>query len=157
MLDRFIIALLLSGLWGSLPAAAGAASGRVEPLEPPFRYVGGTEMVERDCKGKLEVTSRSLVFACPSNPVQVPFSSITLMQFRSDLSWRVRHMKLKWKVWPGVGWGKTNRYLTIVFREEGVNHAIILRVKPEFMRPYLAEIELKSGKRVEVKGYEEYE
>jgi len=87
----------------------------------------------------------------------MPFGSIVLMQFRPDLSRHVRHLKLKWKVWPDVGGGKKNRYFTVVYREEGVPHAVILKVEPLLMRPYLAEIELKSGKRVEVKGYEQYE
>jgi hypothetical protein len=34
---------------------------------------------------------------------------------------------------------------------------VVLKVAPRRMRPYLAEIELKSGKRVEVMGYEEYQ
>jgi hypothetical protein len=33
---------------------------------------------------------------------------------------------------------------------------MVLEVRPVAMRPYLAEIDLKAGKRVEVEGYEEY-
>jgi len=37
-----------------------------------------------------------------------------------------------------------------------VTQVVVLRVDPLSMRPYLAEIELKSGKRVEVMPYEDY-
>jgi len=33
---------------------------------------------------------------------------------------------------------------------------VVLKVDPLSMRPYLAEIEMKSGKRVEVMPYEDY-
>ena len=87
----------------------------------------------------------------------MPFSTITLMEFRPDVSRRVRKLKLKWTTYPNtLIAGKQNRYFTIVCKKQGVTQVVVLRVDPRSMRPYLAEIELKSGKRVEVMPYEDY-
>lgn len=124
--------------------------------EAIFKYAGGTESIGRDCVGKLEVYDDGLVFRCPQGSITAPFSSITLMQFRPDLSRKVRRMKMKWKVRPYPRGGKTNRYFTAVYHEEGQAHAFVLEVEPLAMRPYLAEIDLRAGKRIEVKGSEKY-
>ena len=82
------------------------------------------------------------------------------MQYRPDISRKVRRSKVQWKVMPPYGGGARNRYFAVIFDEDDAKrpkHAIVLAVSPLAMRPYLAEIDLKSGKRVEVKGYEEYE
>jgi hypothetical protein len=65
-------------------------------------------------------------------------------------------MKLAWKVKPAFTRAKDNSYLTLLYNEKGVTHAIILKVDPPAMRPYLAEIELKTGKSVQVyRSYDE--
>ena len=130
----------------------------IEPAkEAIFQYAGGTEKIEIDCAGKLEVTQDSLVFRCPGASVVMPFSTITLMEFRPDVSHRVRKLKLKWTTYPNtLIAGKQNQYFTVVCKKEGATQVVVLRVDPIAMRPYLAEIELKSGKRVEVKPYEDY-
>ena len=70
-------------------------------------------------------------------------------------------MKIRWKMKPQVVapilGGKKNRYFTIVYEERGATRALVLDVPPETMRPYLAEIDVKAGKRVEVKETEELE
>jgi hypothetical protein len=70
-------------------------------------------------------------------------------------------MKIKWKVRPeivGPLFGKKeNRYFTIVYGEHSPTEALVLKVSPDDMRPYLAEIDLKTGHRVEVMGYEKYD
>jgi hypothetical protein len=79
------------------------------------------------------------------------------MQFRPDVSPRVRKLKLKWTTYPSILIaGKQNRFFTVVCKKQGVIHVVVLRVDSLAMRPYLAEIELKSGKRVEVMPYEDY-
>ena len=135
-----------------------SATFGIEPTrEAVFQYAGGTEKIEIDCAGKLEVTLESLVFKCPGGSVVMPFSTIALMQFRPDVSRRVRKLKLKWTTYPNILMaGKQNRYFTIVCKKQGVTHVVVLRADPLSMRPYLAEIELKSGKRVEVMPYEDY-
>jgi hypothetical protein len=136
---------------------SSAALGIEPTKEAVFQYAGGTEKIEIDCAGKLEVTLESLVFNCPGGSVVMPFSTITLMQFRPDVSQRVRKLKLKWTTYPNILIaGKQNRYFTVVCKKQGVTHVLVLRVDPLSMRPYLAEIELKSGKRVEVMPYEDY-
>jgi hypothetical protein len=136
---------------------AGAGFGNEESGDAVFQYAGGTERIEIDCAGKLEVTTQGLVFKCPSGSFDMPFSTITLMQFRPDVSRRVRTLKLKWSTFPTpLLPGKQNKYFTVVCRKQGVTHVVVLSVDPLSMRPYLAEIELKSGKRVEVMPYEDY-
>ena len=136
---------------------ACSAFGNEQTSDSVFQFAGGTEKIEIDCAGKLEVTLEGLVFKCPSGSVDMPFSTITLMQFRPDVSQRVRRLKLKWTTYPLVLIpGKENRYFTIVYKKQGVTHVVVLKVDTLSMRPYLAEIELKSGKRVEVMPYEDY-
>jgi len=135
-----------------------SASLGIEPSgEAVFQYAGGSERIEIDCAGKLEVTQEGLIFKCPGGAVDMPFAAITLMQFRPDISPRVRNLKLKWSSFPSILIaGKQNRFFTVVCKKQGVTHVMVLRVDPISMRPYLAEIELKSGKRVEVMPYEDY-
>jgi hypothetical protein len=133
-----------------------AALGIEQSKEAIFQYAGGTEKIEIDCAGKLEVTTDGLKFTCPGGSMDMPFSTITLMQFRPDVSPQVRSVKLKWTTYPTILIaGKQNRYFTVVCKKQGVTHVMVLRVDPLSMRPYLAEIELKSGKRVEVMPYED--
>ena len=135
-----------------------SAAFGIEPAkEAIFQYAGGTEKIEIDCAGKLEVTPESLVFRCPGASVVMPFSTITLMEFRPDVSRRVRKLKLKWTTYPNtLIAGKQNQYFTIVCKKQGATQVVVLKVDSLSMRPYLAEIELKSGKRVEVMPYEDY-
>ena len=136
---------------------SGAAFASEQAKEAVFQYAGGTEKIEIDCAGKLEVTPEGLNFRCPSGSVNMLFSDIILMQFRPDVSPRVRKMKLKWTTYPTILIpGKQNRFFTVVSKKQGVTRVMVLRVDPLSMRPYLAEIELKSGKRVEVMPYEDY-
>jgi len=135
----------------------GATLGTEQAKEALFQYAGGTERIEIDCAGKLQVSDSGLIFKCPGASVEMPFSTITMMQFRPDISPQVRNLKLKWKTYPTIlVAGKQNRYFTVVYKKQGVTRVMILRVDPLSMRPYLAEIELKSGKRVEVMPYEDY-
>lgn len=136
---------------------ASSGFGNEDSGDAVFQYAGGTEKIEVDCAGKLEVTLQGLIFKCPSGSFEMPFSTITLMQFRPDVSRRVRSLKLKWSTFPTILIpGKQNKYFTVVCRKQGVTHVVVLSVDPLSMRPYLAEIELKSGKRVEVMPYEDY-
>ncbi len=122
-----------------------------------FKYTGGTESVHENCEGNLELSSTTLTFECESGSVAVPYSSISLMQYRPDVSRQVWKMKLKWKLKPPNGGGKQNRYFAVVYKDEDQPHALVLEVRPRVMRPYLAEIDLKTGKRVEVKSFEDYD
>ncbi|MGO9273210.1 MAG: hypothetical protein ACLQOO_23735 [Terriglobia bacterium] len=141
----------------------GLAQGHVtRETHPPFSYAGGTEALPENCGGQLEVSQDQLVFRCGQHPITIPLASITLMQYRPDVSRRVLKLKLQWKVEVRpVEDGKPkpknqNRYFTIVYAENGAPHAVVLEVEPPDMRPYLAEIEMKSGRRVQVMGYEPY-
>ena len=142
-------------------AALGSARRHGDNGEPPektqFKYAGGTEGLPQGCTGNLELASEALTFKCSYYVVAVPYPSIKLMQYRPDVSKEVRKLKLKWKVTLPGGRGKRNRYFTVKYAEGGATHVVVFKVLPEVMRPYLAAIDLKAGKRVEVKGYEDYE
>lgn len=127
-----------------------------KPEEPRFKYVGGTELIQQGCKGNLELTSEALTFRCSGGSIRAPYSSISLMEYRSGLSRQVQKMKIRWNVKPATKHSKRNRYFTVLYSDGGSARAIVLDVTPEAMRPYLAEIDLKAGKRVEVESHEEY-
>ncbi len=139
---------------------AGTLSAREEQPKPQFKYAAGTESLSQGCEGNLEIGSEGLTFKCLGGSVSAPYSSISLMQYRSDVSRKVRRMKVKWTVRPDyvapIFGGRRNRFFTVVFRTEGAVRVVILRVQPEAMRPYLAEIDLRAQRRVEVESYEEY-
>ena len=140
--------------WVAAVFPAEARRKQPEPLPPPFEYAGGTEAVPPSCAGNLEVSTDSLIFKCSQTTVNMPFDSISLMQYRSDVSSRVSKLEVHWRGFPLKQGGRQNRFFTIVYTHPAGTHVVILQVVPQSMRPYLAEIELKSGKRVEVEGYE---
>jgi hypothetical protein len=157
----FRFGILAAGLASMLLSAPGfavpveAVSGK-SSSPADFKYVGGTEKLSEDCQGKLEITSSSLVFSCPEGSIRIPYDSIVVMQYRSDVSRQVRRMKLDWVLKPLSVRRKNNRYFTLVYTRQGRKQAIILDVSPDAMRPYLAEIDLKSGRRVDVENHEKY-
>jgi len=65
-------------------------------------------------------------------------------------------MNLAWKVKPTPKHRRQNRYFTVLYNDAGSTRAIVFDVTPQVIQPYFAEIDLKSGKRVEVQSHEEY-
>jgi hypothetical protein len=128
---------------------------REKVAPPPFKYVGGTEDVSYNCRGEIQLRAESLAFQCSQYRLAIPYSSISLMQYRPDVAKRVKKMKLDWKVRLPRGGGKKNHYFTVLYNQGSTPHVIVLEASPEVMRPYLAEIDLRAGKRVEVRGYED--
>jgi len=114
-----------------------------------FKYVAGTESLPKDCVGKLEVTESQLVFQCAGNTVSVPYSDITKMEFQPRVSKRIRKMKLAWTIKPTSARGKHEGFFTVIYHASSETHAIILRVRNETMRPYMAEIDLRTGRPIE--------
>ncbi len=144
-------------LLAALLIVPGSAYGRQKPKGSEFKYAGGTETLRGGCEGALEVASAIMTFKCPSGSVSVPYASITEMQYRSAVSPRVRKLKLNWKVPLPSGGGRRNRYFSVVFAEAGATRVMILAASEQAMRPYLAEIDLKAGKRIEVQSHEDYD
>ena len=148
----------------ALFVTGSVASAIQKHPETLFKYAAGTEGLPDACEGNLELTADALAFKCRAGLITVPYNSIRAMQYRPDVSPEVRKMKLKWKVrpplvppfWEFMWGGKRNRYFTVLYSEADTTHAVVLEVQPEIMRPYLAEIDLRVGKRVEVKRLEEY-
>jgi len=126
------------------------------PSETPFKYAGGTEALRPGCEGNLEMGFSAMTFRCSGGAVVLPYSSIVLMQYRPNVSKKIRRMRLNWKVPLPYAKGNENRFFTVLFRQDGKSHVIVLEVLPTDMRPYLAEIDLRTGRRVEVMGHEEY-
>ena len=149
---QFVWLVLAAALLG-----VHGGAGREKPKEFPFRYVGGTRGPIETCKGVLETSSKELTFRCGTGAIDVPYSSITLMQYRADVSRKVRKMKLHWKLKPSVGGGRENRYFAIIYSESGSRQGLVLEVFPAAMRPYLAEIDLRAGRRIDVQNHEDYQ
>ncbi|MGO8817086.1 MAG: hypothetical protein ACLQVG_20785 [Terriglobia bacterium] len=117
--------------------------------DPPFIYLAGTESVDKGCGGKLQVLKEGFTFKCATGGFSLPFSAITLMQYRPDVSEAVMAMKIPWKIAPQLARVRENKYFTIVTNEQGKLRAVVLRVDEDDMRPFFAEIELQSGKSVQ--------
>jgi len=153
--QRLVVAInLLVALLLPITAAYGKHK---KAEEPPFQYLAGTENVERGCAGKLEVRKEGFIFNCPGSSVNLPFSTITVMQYRPDVSDAVLAMKIPWNIKPQLARVRENKYFTIVCNDQGKMRAVVLRVEANDMRPYFAEIELQSGKSVqEYRSFDEF-
>ena len=131
-----------------------------EGPSPPFKYKAGTEGVSRGCDGNLEINPQTLTFRCEAGLIEIPYAAITSMQYRSDVTKKVRKMKVNWKVSPPVAYpllpSKKNRFFTVIYRVGGAPRVMVLEVEPSAMRPYLAELDLRTDKRVEVQSWEDY-
>jgi hypothetical protein len=137
----------------------GATFGKHKgPGEPPFQYLAGTEDISKGCAGRLQVLKEALTFTCPAGRIQMPFAAITLMQYRPDVSRDVMNMNIPWKIKPQLARVRQNKYFTVVCNEQGKLRAVILLVNEDDMRPYFAEIELRSGKSVqEYRSFDEFD
>ncbi len=149
---------MISALGALLSLSAGARA-RQDPTPPQFKYAGGTEDLPEGCDGNLEMNPEVMTFRCWGGVIEVPYSAITAMEYRSEVSKKIRKMKVKWKVRPEVVStilpSKKNRFFSTIYRVEGSPRVMVLRVPPRAMRPYLAELDLRSEKRVDVESYEE--
>ncbi len=125
-----------------------------------FKYAGGMQSLLRDCSGDLELKTDALTFRCPDGTETVPYASIMFMQYRPSLSPKVRKLNIRWQVSPAAALPiiskKQNRFFVVIYSDTGNPKGLVLEVTPKIMQPYLAEIELKSGKRVEVYSHEDY-
>ncbi|MEJ2007565.1 MAG: hypothetical protein P8Z30_05300 [Acidobacteriota bacterium] len=110
-----------------------------------FKYVAGTESMPKGCEGKLEVTGAALVFESAEGSITVPYASISHMEYGEKVSKQVRKMKLNWAIKPSASRSKHEGYFTVLYSQKGETRAIILKVATDTMRPYLAEIDLKTG------------
>jgi hypothetical protein len=130
-----------------------------ETHEPQFSYVGGTEDVAEGCVGVLQLMSSSMVYKCGQRTLMIPYDAIDVMQYRRDVSPSVWKMNPEWKVRPPEYHlkGKQNHYFTLVYRDSGNTHILVLDVPVDEMNPYLAEIELKTSRRVDVQRHDDYQ
>ncbi|MGH9407746.1 MAG: hypothetical protein ACRD3D_18140 [Terriglobia bacterium] len=145
--------------WAVLLLLLGVAPAfaHVRGTSPDFYYAGGTELFPSGCGGNLELSQVALTFRCSQGSVTIPYRSITLMQYRPQLSSEVRHLKLDWKIKPDGTHAKRNVLFTVVYKQGESTRALVLKVRPQNMRPYLAEIELDSRKRIQVWDYRGYD
>ena len=125
---------------------------------PPFLYQAGTENIEKGCGGRLEVRKEGFAFHCASGSFEIPYATVTLMEYRRDLSPEVLAMKIPWTSPPVLARVSSNKYFTVVSNVQGKLRVVVLRVDEDNMRPYFAEIELQSGKSVqEYRSYSEFQ
>jgi len=125
--------------------------------DPPFIYMAGTENINKGCGGKLEVLKEVFTFRCSGGTINLPYSTITLMQYRPNLSDEVSAMKIPWTKKPQLPRVRGNKFFTVVCNDQGKSRAMVLRVDENNMRPYFAEIELQSGKSVqEFRNFDEF-
>lgn len=130
-----------------------------EAHEPQFTYAGGTEDVADGCVGVLELSSNSMAYKCGQRTLMIPYKDIDVMEYRHDVSPGVWKMNPDWKVRPPQYHikGKGNHYFTLVYRGSGATHILVLDVPVDQMNPYLAEIELKTGRQVDVQRHDDYQ
>ena len=114
-----------------------------------FKYVAGTESMAKGCKGKLEVTASNLIFKCAQHSLTVPYPAIAQMEFQHQVSKKIRKMKLAWAIKPTSARSKHQGFFSVLYSEKGQTRAIILQTRDETMRPYMAEIDLKTGLPIE--------
>jgi hypothetical protein len=150
-----LVATLALGLL-SFPAGLRSADSDRSQV-PQFKYFGGTENVPADCVGSLQLIANSLRYTCGQYSLEIPYSAIQIMEYRADVSRHVRKLKLKWRVIPAYVHGHDNRFFTLVYRTSGTTRVAVFDVPQDEMNPYLAEIDLKSGRRVDVQRHECYE
>lgn len=126
--------------------------------QPPFAYEAGTEDLAKGCAGRLEVLKEGFTFKCTGGGFTLPFSGVSIMEYRPDISTQVMAMKIAWKVPPEPARVRENKYFTIVCNDQGKLRVVVFHVSEDDMRPYFAEIELQSGKSVkEYRSYEEFQ
>ena len=78
------------------------SSARERAAKPAFRYIGGTMAMPDHCEGNLELGTEAMTFECTNASVRIPYSAIRFMQYRTNISRKVRRMKPQWKVSPHV-------------------------------------------------------
>jgi len=161
MPHRFTKRIAVSaGLSMAMFLLVGSSYGKnkKDTVVEPFLYQAGTEKLDKGCGGKLEVLKEGFSFTCPGGTFTINYSTITLMQYRPDVSPAVLAMKIPWVLAPQLTRVRENKYFTIVANEQGKLRVVVLRVDENNMRPYFAEIELQSGKSVqEFRSYEEFQ
>jgi hypothetical protein len=130
-----------------------------ETHEPQFTYAGGTENVAEGCVGVMQLTSHSMAYKCGKQTLIIPYDAIDVMEYRQDVSPHVWKMNPDWKVKPPQYniQNKKNHLFTLVYHDAGVAHIMVLDVPIDEMNPYLAEIELKTDRRVDVQRHDDYQ
>jgi hypothetical protein len=102
----------------------------------------------------MQIARDELSFTCASGTISIPYTAIAQMQYRPDVDRKLRKQKIPWKVHPPWNRNPRNRFFTVRYHANG-EQAAVFQVEPDVMLPFLAEIDLKTGKRVEV--YESFE
>ena len=160
MKNRFSVGLLVS--LGFLMCLLPAPEPSHAQVRRGFRYVAGTWDVKGSCKENIQLSRDSMSFRCKKKVFEISFSDIAFMEYRHAPSRKVRSAGVDWR--RGLPGGnkvkvvpfkkRKNRFFTVVYRKNGKLESAVFRVKPLVMRPYLAELDLRSGKRVEMESFE---
>ncbi len=139
---------ILSGGPLALPSLAGEPGSRVE-------YVGGTlSGLPGKCDGRIITTGeQSLVFRHKSGAVQVPYSQIDLLEYGQKVD---RRYAMAVIVSPLLLLSKKRQhFLTVGYIDaSGQRQAIVFRVEKDDIRPVLASLEVKTGRKVQYQDQE---
>lgn len=136
-------------------AALVALSMAVTPVTAAVRgekaeYVGGTvKQIKQGTQGVLDVDDKTQVrFVYKNNTYAIPYARIRSMEYGTKVGRRVgAAMALGWMMLFSK---KTKHYLTLEFSEaDGTNGAMVLELAKDTVRPSLATLEARTGKKVE--------
>ena len=144
---RFLVCLLAASL--------AVAPARAEPVGARVEYVGGTlSALSANTEGRLRTTDpRYLSVAARGTEIRIPYEDINLLEYGQNAS---RRYVLALTISPILLLSKSRRhFLTIGYQDpEGRQQALVFRVHKDDLRPLLASLEARTGRKVE---YQEVE
>ncbi|MCL6505421.1 MAG: hypothetical protein K6T59_00185 [Bryobacteraceae bacterium] len=124
-------------------AWAAPAGARVE-------YVGGTlSALATNTEGRLRTTDpHFLLLAAKGAELRIPYEDINLLEYGQNAS---RRYVLALTISPILLLSKSRRhFLTIGYQDpEGRQQALVFRVHKDDLRPLLASLEARTGRKVE--------
>ena len=125
-----------------------------------FQYVGGTWELKDRCHGQLQIETDRMAFKCKEQILGLPYESLVHMEYRPIPSNKIRDTRVRWQrkppfaSWFKIPWiRRENKYFSVVFTKKGVLGAVVFKVTSRVMLPYLAEIDLRSGKHVKMESF----
>ena len=125
-----------------------------------FQYVGGTWELKDRCRGQLQIETDRMAFKCREKILGLPYEGLVHMEYRPIPSNKIRDTRVRWQrkppfaSWFKIPWiTRENKYFSVVFTKKGELGAVVFRVTPRVMLPYLAEIDLRSGMHVKMESF----
>ncbi|HPU70952.1 MAG TPA: hypothetical protein PLA43_03275 [Bryobacteraceae bacterium] len=143
VISAFVLAVLMAAGAPSLRAENGARA----------EFVGGTISLSGG-RGVIDLTHEEFfIFHTKRAGVRIPYESVNLLEYGQQVS---RRYAMAVVISPLLLLSKSRKhFLTIGYTdEEGRQQAIVLQVDKSHIRPVLAGLEAKTGRRVEYQDQE---